>query len=82
MTPSAQLVVCVAQEGADDLQVLRVYRRLPDQTAESKGYLRVIDDSGEDYLYPEEWFLPLTLPPLVEEKLEALAALRSRVEIA
>lgn len=82
MTPSTHLVICIGNEGAEDLQVRRVYRRLPDRTAESKGFLRVIDDSGEDYLSPEGCFLLLSLPPALEEKLEALAAERSRVEIA
>lgn len=82
MTQPTHLVICIGNEGAEDLQVLRVYRRLPDGAAESKGFLRVIDDSGEDYLYPEECFLPLPVPRALEEKLEAVAAERSRVGIA
>jgi len=58
MTQPSHLVVCVDAEGAEDLQVLKVYRRLPDETAESRGFLRVIDDSGEDYIYPAIAFLP------------------------
>lgn len=82
MTQPTSLVICIADEGAEDLQVLRVYRRLPDGAAESKGFLRVIDDSGEDYLYPETAFLPLPLPRWLEERLENLAEERSRVGIA
>lgn len=68
-----QLLVCVANEGAEDLQVLKVYRRLPDELAEGRGYFRVIDDSGEDYVYPRASFLALPLPAALEEELEALA---------
>jgi len=70
----SRLVVCVDAEGAEDLQILKVYRRLPDETAESRGLLRVIDDSGEDYLYPESAFLPLSVPRSLEQQLESLAA--------
>lgn len=82
MTQPTHLVICIGNEGAEDLQILRVYRRLPDAAAESKGFLRVIDDSGEDYLYPEAAFLPLPLPPSLEQQLESLAEKRSRVGIA
>jgi hypothetical protein len=73
MNPTPHLLICVSNDGADDLQVLRVYRHLPDETAESRGFFRVIDDSGEDYLYPQASFLPLPLPPALERQLEGLA---------
>lgn len=82
MSQLSHLVICVGNEGAEDLQILRVYRRVPDPAAESKGFLRVIDDSGEDYLYPESSFLPLPLPRPLEQQLESLAEERSRAEIA
>ena len=47
-----KFAVCVANEGCDDLQVWRIYRVLPDAVAAEEGYMRVVDDSGEDYLYP------------------------------
>lgn len=71
---SPQFLVCVANEWAEDLQVLKVYRRLPDELAEGRGYFRVIDDSGEDYVYPRASFLALPLPAALEEELETLAA--------
>lgn len=55
----AQLLVCIANEGADDLQVMKIYRRLSDAGAAGHGLVRVIDDSGEDFLYPEALFRPL-----------------------
>src|SRR5689334_806932 len=46
-----KFAICVANEGCDDLQVWKLYRVLPDAAATAEGYLRVVDDSGEDYLY-------------------------------
>ena len=78
MDASPHLFVCVANEGAEDLQVLKVYRRLPDESAASQGFVRIIDDSGEDYLYPQSAFLPLSVPLSLEQQLEAVAAELSR----
>jgi len=56
-------VVCVANEGNEaSLQLWKIYKALRDVDAESEGFLRVIDESGEDYLFPEENFVPITLP--------------------
>ncbi|HXU46627.1 MAG TPA: hypothetical protein VN783_13960 [Thermoanaerobaculia bacterium] len=73
MPPIPPFVICIANEGAEDLQILKVYRRLGDDDAEAKGFLRVIDDSGEDYLYPRSAFAVLPLPAALEEKLSGLA---------
>ena len=78
MTSPPHLLVCVTNDGAEDLQVLKVYRRIPDESASAKGFVRVVDDSGEDYLYPQAAFLPLPLSPALEQQLESLAAERSR----
>ena len=56
-------VICIQNDGADDLQVRKIYQVLPDENAGQDGYLRVVDDSGEDYLYPEIFFIPVTLSP-------------------
>lgn len=44
------------------LEVLKLYRVLPDPAVEREGDLRVIDESGEDYLYPASYFVPVELP--------------------
>jgi len=44
------------------LEVRKVYRVLPDPEAESHRMIRVIDESGEDYLFPEQMFAPIRLP--------------------
>jgi hypothetical protein len=44
------------------LDVRKIYKCLPDAEAEAHGLMRVIDESGEDYLYPRELFLPIEIP--------------------
>jgi len=64
--------VCIKNDGCEDLQLRKLYQILPDEAAEKKGLLRVIDDSGEDYLYPAPNFIPVDLPSSVEQTLAAL----------
>jgi hypothetical protein len=58
----SKFVLCVRSGDSEDLEVRKVYETLPDQKAAKEGYLRVIDESGEDYLYPAEFFVPVKLP--------------------
>ncbi len=53
-----RFVLCIRNQGAEDLGPRKVYRVLPDRAAAREGYVRVIDESGEDYLYPAEYFVP------------------------
>ncbi|HEV2843288.1 MAG TPA: hypothetical protein VG477_00465 [Thermoanaerobaculia bacterium] len=64
--------VCVRNEGCEDLQLRKLYQILPDETATNSGFLRVVDDSGEDYLYPADNFIPVSLPTSVEQALAAI----------
>ena len=48
----------------------KIYQVLPDDEASKEGYLRVIDESGEDYLYPESYFILLQLPREAQEALQ------------
>ena len=52
------------------LDIRKVYRLLPDAEAEKDGWLRVIDESGEDYLYPEGRFVPVDIPKPAEKTFE------------
>ena len=55
-----RFVVCVKnKEYPASLELRKVYRVLPDREAEEHGLLRVIDEDGEDYLYPEKYFVPI-----------------------
>ncbi len=65
--------VCVANDGCDDLSAGMVYRVLPDNTAAREGLLRIVDDSGEDYLYPSHRFVVVEVPQAEEQKLLAVA---------
>lgn len=61
--------VCIENSGYEDLQLCKVYRILADTKAAQLGCLRVIDESGEDYLYPAARFLVLELSEAVRERL-------------
>lgn len=63
-------VVCVANEGyRASLVVRRIYHVLPDREAAKRGLLRVVDESGEDYLYPKKLFAAVDLPSALSRKL-------------
>ena len=61
-------VLCIRKEQDDDLELRKAYAVLP-PAANETGYLRVIDESGEDYLYPADCFVPLELSQNVERVL-------------
>ena len=67
--PRSKFVLCVRSDGAEDLEVRKIYQVLPDQSAAREGYVRVVDESGEDYLYPAGYFVPVRLPAAVAEEL-------------
>lgn len=63
-----QLFVCVANDGYPaSLETRKIYVAIPDPAAEEHGLLRIVDESGEDYLYPKALFRPIALPPSVRE---------------
>ncbi len=67
---SAEFVVCLKNEGyVASLELHKIYRVLPDPQAEEDGDLRIVDESGEDYLYPKDWFVPIEVPEAVEASL-------------
>ena len=64
-----EFAICVANEGYDDLEVWKLYQVLPDAKAAGVGCMRVIDESGEDYLYPADRFVTVDFPKDVRERL-------------
>jgi ribosomal protein L36 len=56
-------VLCISNRRYPaSLDLLKVYRSLKDDAARRDGFIRVIDESGEDYLYPKDYFVPIELP--------------------
>jgi hypothetical protein len=65
-----KFAVCINNtDYAASLELHKIYRVLPDEDATVDGDIRVVDESGEDYLYPAEWFVPIELPQAVEKSL-------------
>jgi hypothetical protein len=73
-TPTAnlQFAICITAEEGGDLEVWEIYQVLPDAKAQEVGCLRVIDEFGEDYLYPENHFVIIKLPEMVQVQLLAV----------
>jgi len=64
-------VVCLENEGNEaSLQLWKIYKVLRDDDAKAEGFLRVVDESGKDYLFPEENFAPIDLPSDVKRTFE------------
>ena len=63
-------VVCIVNKGNEaSLERNKLYVVLRDQRAEADGLLRVIDEDGEDYLYPAAWFVAVEVPKAVQQSL-------------
>lgn len=61
-----QFVVCLENDGYEvSLERRKIYRVLPDTDAAKHRLVRVIDESGEDYLYPRKFFAPIELPQAI-----------------
>ena len=66
----AIFVLCVNAKDCEDLEKRKIYQALPDDDAEKDGYMRIIDESGEDYLYPVSYFIPVQLPREAQEAMQ------------
>lgn len=67
-TPSRMFVVCLKNKGYEvSLELRKIYQALPDPDAAKHRQLRVIDESGDDYLYPASYFAPIELPAPVRK---------------
>jgi hypothetical protein len=82
---SSHFVICV--RNADypaSLELHKIYRAIPDADAAADGDIRVIDESGEDYLYPESYFIPIAVPLPVKRSMRKAeqSAARERRERA
>jgi hypothetical protein len=69
-----RLVVCVNNDGySASLEQRKIYLALRDVDAEKHGLLRIIDKSGDDYLYPKAFFRAIALPSAVKKAILAAA---------
>ena len=74
MKREKSFVVCIVNKGyGASLELRKLYEVIPDEAAGKLHQIRVVDESGEDYLYPEEYFVPVHLPHAAER-----AVLRAR----
>ncbi len=70
-----QFLLCVENEGYEaSLEVRKLYEKLPDKEAERHNQVRIIDESGEDYLYPSSFFAPVRLSMQTRDKILERAA--------
>lgn len=75
MNGAKHFAICVRNDGYEGaLELRKLYEILDDPSAASRNYVRVVDESGEDYLYPNSWFVSVELPEAVEEQLLHLAS--------
>ena len=68
-TPASRFAICVDTDDPDLLTPRMVYQVLPDESAAESDYLRVIDNEGEDYLYPAKYFVLVKFPQPVKQVL-------------
>jgi len=64
--PEPKFVVCIKNDGYPaSLELRKIYQTIHDDGAAERGLVRVTDESGEDYLYPVDYFLPIELPQAI-----------------
>ena len=63
-----KFAVCIT-DSEPDLEMRKIYRVVPDESAKKEGHLRIIDESGEDYLYPANYFVSVEVPKEAEQAL-------------
>ena len=75
MAKTYQYVVCVENRGCKaSLELRKIYRLTKDSAAAAHGLVRVKDESGEDYLYPARFFVPIEVPSAVVKSFSKTSA--------
>jgi hypothetical protein len=70
---STRFVVCIRNEGYPEaIELRKLYRVLPDAQAARVEHIRIIDESGEDYLYPKEFFASVRMSEPIKKVLAAV----------
>lgn len=74
MTSSKQFAVCIGNQGYwASLELRKLYPVLKDAFAEEHNLIRIVDESGEDYMYPSSYFVRVELPPELRQKIAEVA---------
>ena len=74
-TTQHRFAICVQNEGyLASLELWKVYQVLPDRRAAKDQLVRIIDESGEDYLYDQNWFVPIKLPQAAKQAMLAASS--------
>jgi len=71
--PASKFAICINTDDPDLLTPRMIYEVLPDESAARSNYVRVIDNEGEDYLYPADYFVFVAFPQSVEETLSRIS---------
>ncbi len=67
----ARYAVCIKNENYPvSLELRKLYQIVPDKKSSALGLIRIIDESGEDYLYPSDYFLPVKLSPAIQKAVQ------------
>jgi hypothetical protein len=64
-----QFAICVQNQDCEDLELLKLYQVLIDNSAAQDDYIRIIDESGEDYIYPKNNFIVINFSSQIEKTL-------------
>jgi hypothetical protein len=65
-----EFVVCINNSDYPaSLELHKIYRVIADKEVENEGDIRIVDESGEDYIYPSSYFVPIQVPQIVEKSL-------------
>ncbi len=67
--PKSRFALCIENKDCEDLEKRKIYAVVSDEDAEKEGYFRVVDESGEDYLYPMSYFILVELSEAAQEAL-------------
>jgi hypothetical protein len=68
-----RFALCLEDGGMEDLEVRKAYQVIPDRDAAREGYIRIVDESGEDYIFPSDLFVPVRLSAAVVRRLKGPA---------
>ena len=68
---AGSFALCIDDGGMGDLEARKIYQMLLDREANREGYVRIIDESGEDYIYPADLFVAVKLPAAVVRRLRS-----------